>query len=405
MRASLPRVEAPPVTMLAMSADLRRARSAIAAAFFTQGLVFISLTTRLPRIQDRWDLDELALSGVLLMMVLLAGAGSLVAERLAPRLDSAVVLRAGLLVIGGSVAVAILAPTTAVFVLGLSAYGLGLGLVDATGNMQAVALEHRLGRVVLPSCHGAWTLGGVVGAMITLATGDVPWSATALVAVVPLLASGAAFLARDDGEAATSTETDVPWRAIVAVGLALVVFYTVDTAAATWGPVYLDDVFEAPEELVALATLPYLLASGLVRLAGDRLTEQVGAVRLLRAGAAIALVSLAVVVAAPTWPVAVLGFTLLGCGVAVVAPLSFSAAAALAGRDADPATRHARVDAVVARFNQFNYAGALLGAVMTGAVGSGSLRVGFAVPLVLVVALFWLARAFAPADELSAGAR
>jgi MFS family permease len=405
MRASLPRVEAPPVTMLAMSADLRRARSAIAAAFFTQGLVFISLTTRLPRIQDRWDLDELALSGVLLMMVLLAGAGSLVAERLAPRLDSAVVLRAGLLVIGGSVAVAILAPTTAVFVLGLAAYGLGLGLVDATGNMQAVALEHRLGRVVLPSCHGAWTLGGVVGAMITLATGDVPWSATALVAVVPLLASGAAFLARDHGEAATSTETDVPWRAIVAVGLALVVFYTVDTAAATWGPVYLDDVFEAPEELVALATLPYLLASGLVRLAGDRLTEQVGAVRLLRAGAAIALVSLAVVVAAPTWPVAVLGFTLLGGGVAVVAPLSFSAAAALAGRDADPATRHARVDAVVARFNQFNYAGALLGAVMTGAVGSGSLRVGFAVPLVLVVALFWLARAFAPADEVSASAR
>ena len=41
---------------------------------------------------------------------------------------------------------------------------------------------------------------------------------------------------------ATITETDVPWRPIVLVGLALVVFYTVDTAAATWGPVYLDDV-------------------------------------------------------------------------------------------------------------------------------------------------------------------
>jgi MFS family permease len=189
------------------------------------------------------------------------------------------------------------------------------------------------------------------------------------------------------------------------VGLALVVFYTVDTAAATWGPVYLDDVFDAPEDLVALATLPYLVASGVVRLAGDRLTEQVGAVRLVRVGAAIALVALTVVVAAPSWPVAVFGFTLLGCGVAVVAPLSFSAAAALAGRDADPATRRARVDAVVARFNQFNYAGALLGAVMTGAVGSSSLRIGFAVPLVLVVALFWLAKAFAPADEVPAGAR
>ncbi len=392
--------------MLGMSASppadpgLRRARAAIAAAFFTQGLVFISLTTRLPRFQDRWALGELALSGVLLMMVLLAGVGSLVAERLAPRLDSAVVLRAGLLVIACSVAAVVLAPTTLDFVLALAAYGVGLGLVDATGNMQAVALEHRMGRVVLPSCHGAWTLGGVVAAVLTLATSGTPWSAVAAVAVLPLAAAAAPYLARDHGTAATSTETDVPWRAIVMIGLALVVFYTVDTAAATWGPVYLDDVFDAPEDLVALATLPYLVASGLERLVGDRLTEQVGAVRLLRAGAAIAFVALALVVAAPSWPVAVLGFTLLGCGVAVVAPLSFSAAAALAGRDADPATRHARVDAVVARFNQFNYAGALLGAVMTGAVGAGSLRVGFAVPLVLVVALFWLARAFAPADDV-----
>nr|WP_224748516.1 MFS transporter [Nocardioides hwasunensis] len=402
MSASLPRAGGHPATMLSMGADLRRARLAIAAAFFTQGLVFISLTTRLPRLQERWDLDELALSGVLLMMVLLAGVGSLVAERLAPRLDSAVVLRAGLLVIAASVAAVVLAPVTAVFVLALAAYGVGLGLVDATGNMQAVALEHRMGRVVLPSCHGAWTLGGILGAVLTLATSGVPWSAVALVAVVPLLATTAPFLARDHGEAATSTETDVPWRAIVMVGLALVVFYTVDTAAATWGPVYLDRVFAAPEELVALATLPYLVATGLVRLAGDRLAEQVGAVRLVRVGAGIALVALAVIVAAPGWPVAVLGFTLLGCGVAVVAPLSFSAAAALAGRDADPATRQARVDAVVARFNQFNYAGALLGAVMTGAVGAGSLRVGFAVPLVLVVALFWLARAFAPADDPAA---
>jgi MFS family permease len=306
--------------------------------------------------------------------------------------------------VAASVTVLVLAPARPVFVLGLAAYGVGLGLVDATGNMQAVALEHRLRRVVLPSCHGAWTLGGVIGAVLTLATTDVPWEAVALVAALPLLAAFAPYLPRDHGEAATSTETDVPWRPIVLVGLALVVVYTVDTAAATWGPVYLDDVFAAPEQLVALATLPYLVASGLVRLAGDRLTERVGAVRLLRVGALTAFVALVVIVAAPEWPVAVLGFTLLGCGVAVVAPLSFSAAAALAGRDADPATRHARVDAVVARFNQFNYAGALLGAVMTGAVGAGTLRIGFAVPLVLVLALFWLARAFAPADEVAAPA-
>ena len=50
-------------------------RAAVAAAFAVQGLLFISLTTRLPRFQTRWDLSELFVSGLLLMVVLLAGAG------------------------------------------------------------------------------------------------------------------------------------------------------------------------------------------------------------------------------------------------------------------------------------------------------------------------------------------
>ena len=109
------------------------------------------------------------------------------------------------------------------------------------------------------------------------------------------------------------------------------------------------------------------------------------------------LASLAVVVFSPTWQVAVLGFALLGAGVAVVAPLSFSAAARIAGGEGlEPAVRQARVDAVIARFNQFNYVGALLGSVMTGIVGQDSLRVGFAVPMVLVLGIVPLAPAFAP---------
>jgi MFS family permease len=171
----------------------------------------------------------------------------------------------------------------------------------------------------------------------------------------------------------------------------------VDTAATTWGPTYLDRTFDTPAGLVALATFPYLLASGLLRLLGDRLVTAYGAVVVLRAGGVLAAVALAVVVGAPTWPVAVLGFTLLGAGVAVIAPLSFSAAARIAGGDeTDPALRRARVDAVIARFNQFNYLGALLGAVLTGLVGAGSLRIGFALPMVLVLAILPLARAFAP---------
>ena len=79
-----------------------------------------------------------------------------------------------------------------------------------------------------------------------------------------------------------------------------------------------------------------------------------------------------------------------------MAPLAFSAAAKIAREQtsSEPEAVRAKVDAIIARFNQFNYLGGILGAVMTGAVGNDSLRYGFAIPMVLVLFLAPLARSF-----------
>jgi fucose permease len=376
---------------------LSRNRAAVAAAFAVQGLLFISLTTRLPRFQTIWHLSELFVSGLLLMVVLLAGAGSAVAELVAKRAGSAGTLRAGFVLQAVGLGVVALAPQRVVFVAGLAVYGLGLGVVDAASNMQAVAVEHRYGRTILPSFHGAWTAGGIVATVVTIAVtrlglvaGLLPLCLLALgLLAAPLLPAGA-----DAPAAADSPALDVPWRKIALLGAAMVLFYMVDTAATTWGPVFLKSVHEAPDWLLPLATLPYLVASLATRLAGDAAVARVGAVLLLRIGALVACAALAVIVFSPSWPVAVLGFTVLGGSVAVIAPLSFSAAAVVAGGGLDPEARRARVDAVIARFNQFNYVGGLLGAVLTGVVGSDSLRPGFAVPMVLILAILPLAGAF-----------
>jgi MFS family permease len=387
------RATMPPMTTRSRS----RTRLAAAAGFFTQGFVFITLTTRLPEVQDHWHLSDTTLSLLLLMMVLLAGLGSVLAEAACRRVDSATLLRTGLLGIAVAVPVFALAPDRTVLMASMAAYGVALGAVDATTNMQAVALEHLYERPILPSFHGSWTLGGFLGSALALAMGSLPVSATGIVAVLPLVVALAPFLRRAETSSAAAHEVHVPWRPIALVGMAMVLFYMVDTAAFTWGPPYLDRVFPTPSALVALAVFPYLLASGAVRLSGDALVARHGAVPVLRVGSVVACGGLAVTVFAPVWPVAVLGFLVVGGGVAVVAPLSFSAAARIAGEDEpDPVLRHARVDAVIGRFNQFNYAGSLLGAVMTGLVGAGDLRLGFAVPMVLVLGILPLARAFAP---------
>ena len=370
-------------------------RRAVAAAFGAQGLLFISLTTRLPRFQDQWGLSELAVSGLLLMVVLLAGLGSVLAELGAKRAGSATVLRGALVLAGLGLAVVALAPAEPVFVAGLAAYGLALGSIDATTNMQAVALEHRYGRTILPTFHGAWTLGGIAATLVAIAVSGLGMTAGLLpLAVLGVLAAAAPFLPHDVTPVEPAASGSVPWRGILLLGAAMGLFYMVDTAATTWGPVFLRSAHDAPDWLLPLATLPYLVASGASRLGGDAAVARWGSVPLLRAGAVVAALALAVIVFSPTWAVAVLGFTVLGGSVAVIAPLSFSAAAAVAGSGLDPEARRARVDAVIARFNQFNYVGGLLGSGLTGAVGAGSLRIGFAGLWVLVLLILPLAGAF-----------
>ncbi len=377
-------------------AALRARRGGIAGAFFVQGLVFISLTTRLPQVQHRFGLSSVSLSLLLLLVVLMAGAGSVTAEKVAYGRDSAAAVRLGMaLLVVGLLSVAV-APQLALFAAGLAVYGLGVGVVDASANMQAVALEHRLGRPVLPSFHGAWTAGGILATLLSIGLSDVRFDvATSVLVVFPLAMLFAPLQRRDRGLTEVDPgELGVPWRRIVLIGLALVLFYMVDTAATTWGPVYLDRTFATPGRLLPLATLPYLAATLVVRFVGDAATARYGASRLVGIGAVVASAGLAVIVFAPTWPLAVLGFTIVGCGVAVIAPLSFSAAARVAGTDVDPVLHRERVDAVIARFNQFNYVGALLGAVLTGLVGSDSLRLGYAVPMVLILGILPLAAQF-----------
>ncbi len=368
-------------------------RLGVASTFLVQGLLFITLTTHLPQTKERFGLGEVGLSLVLLGVILLAGVGSVLAERLAGVRDSAFALRVGLLLLAAGLAAFAVLPTAAAALGVGSLYGLGLGVVDAAGNMQAVALEHVHGRPILPSFHAAWTSGGILATILALALGDAgPILSIAPFAALALLAAAVPMLALDHGEAAVSTDAPgVPWRRIALVGAALVLFYMVDTAASTWGPVYLHGEFGTPLGDVAVATLPYLLATLLARALGDGAVRRFGVVAPLRAGAVVACAALALIVFAPSSAVAVLGFCILGIGVGVIAPLSFSAAGAIAGGEG---ASRAQVDAVIARFNQFNYVGALLGAVLTGLVGADSLRWGFALPMVLVLGILPLATAF-----------
>ena len=79
---------------------------------------------------------------------------------------------------------------------------------------------------------------------------------------------------------------------------------------------------------------------------------------------------------------------MLGLGLCVVVPQSFTAAGQL-----DPTGS----GVAVARVNLFNYIGFVVGAALIGVVAQGSsLRLAFGVPAVLTVGIVVLARSFRP---------
>lgn len=393
-----------------VSTAARRARVATSGGFAAQGFVYALLLTSLEQFKDRYGVGDGQITLVVLGVCALAALGTLVADRVARgRAGSRGALAAGLSVLVTAVAVVAAAPTFAVLVLGFAVYGLGLGLVDAGTNMQAVSVQRAYGRSLLTGFYAAWSVGGIAGAvLVSVTAGTVSLGPVAFVLWSGILvASLAAFLVAVAGwhrdraaETAADTGADVagrvPWGPVLLLGLGVVAYYVADTAVSTWSTIYLGDVLDATSRIAPLGYAAYLATTLVSRVAGDPLVRRHGRAAVVRVAAVVGAVGLTLVVVAPGTPVALLGFAVTGAGLGVIAPLCFSAAGALAPGHAD---------AVVARLNVFNYVGAVLGGVLVGAIGSGStLRAGFVVPVLLVVAVAVVAPRFGRRGTAAPGA-
>jgi MFS family permease len=382
-----------------MQVDARRTRIAVAAAFAAQGLGFAVLLSHVPAFKDRYDIEDGIVTAVLFGVAVLAGVGTVLAEKVAGRRGSGLVLRVALATVALAVAVIAVAPDLPVFFLGFAVYGVAVGGVDASQNMQAVALQHRYGRSILTSFHAAWSAGGIAGALYTAGTEglDLSLVLVLLVAAAVVLAIAAVAGGRLAAVTSTRPEPDVavervatpaPWRPILLLGTAVVCFYVADSGTSTWSADYLHEVLHTSKGVAALALAAYLGASLVSRLVGDHAVRRIGGPAVVRAGGVGGACGLVLVVLAQQPVVAIAGFAVLGLGIGVIAPLSFAAAGELSPGAADT---------VVAQLNVFNYVGVIVGGAVVGLFGSaGVLRAGFIVPLLLTLVIVGLAPAFHP---------
>ncbi|MGW0496717.1 MFS transporter [Streptomyces sp. NPDC003007] len=388
-----------------MTDVLRRGRASLAFSFLVQGVAFALLVTRIPAIQDRYGVSDALLPAFLAAVPILAGIGSVTTERLVKRVRPSLLLRwsqpvvlLALLGVGAGERMVELG-------VALAAFGLAVGVLDASMNMLGVSLQRSYGRSIMLSFHAAYSLGGIVGA--SLAWVGAHWQLALWVSylpvvlvLLPVVLVGSRWYV-DDRDAAPAGEEKagegqvVVFKWLLPLCLVMTVAYIGDSTVSNWSAKYLQDVLGSSEQMATVPYNVYMATTLLGRAIGDLGVRRFGAVAVVRGGALVAAGGFAVVAVAPGAWFGMLGFTLLGLGLCVLVPQTFAAA----GRLFPGAS-----DAAVARLNVFNYVGFLIGSPLVGVLGDlWSYRGAMLVPMVLVLVTLVYARSFAAQPDRYGG--
>lgn len=321
-----------------------RERAAVSALFFVNGYVVGNWAPRIPSFKAGLGIDE----AVLGLMILAFGIGSLATMPLVglgvARAGSYRIASAGGLALAPMLLLLTAAPGPWAAAAVLVLLGGLVGGMDVAMNANAVAVERRMGRAIMSSCHAWWSLGGLAGA----ATGgpligrfDVGGHALVVaVVVLAILAAAIPAVLRDvpepapvgaAGAAATAKGGGRGLALPIVIGVMALFSMIPEGAVLDWSALYLEQELGARVETAGLAFAGFSAAMAVMRFSGDPIRDRFGAVATLRVSTVTAGVGMLLATFADSVLGASAGFALAGLGIANMVPIAFSAAGNLPG--------------------------------------------------------------------------
>lgn len=389
---SLADLEAPgPAAALdAPSADptvLSRARRATRAMFATLGMLAGVWGAHIPSLKAEYDLNE----GQLAMALFAAAVGSVTSLFFAGRLIGRLGTRRAALMTGLVLAAALAAvlnwPTFAVLLLANFAFGLSMSVYDVTINAEGTALEERSGKALMGSLHGMFSLGAMAGALLAAAMLNRSWDPKWQLLGVGV-AMGLSLLIAQRGMLDAHPATDAkdgqahfvwPRGLLLLIGLLIFAGMTAEGVMYDWCVLYLKQEVGMGQDVAALGYAVFAGAMAAARFAGDHLRARFADAVLLRNSAMLAAVAMAVVLVSGDPVVSLIGYALVGAGLAPIVPLLFTAASRVPGSSSA---------AAIAAVSSIGYSGFLVGPPLIGAIAhSTSLTLALGVVVLASAAL------------------
>ncbi|WP_045747789.1 MFS transporter [Actinoplanes rectilineatus] len=377
-----------------------RRRAALFALFFVPGVAIASWVTRTPAIRDLLGASTAEMGLVLFGL----SAGSMVGILS----SGAFVTRFGTrpVVVAGSLATLISVPLiglgaavsqSPLVAAGLFFFGLGMGGGEVAMNIEGADVERIVERPVLPTLHGFFSLGTVVGAvagmLLTAAAFPVTWHLLLVgaiglpVVIVALrqLPAGVGRETRDRGVAEEGRGAPV-WRdtRLLAIGVVVLGMALAEGSANDWLPLIMVDGHGFDPAWGSAVYAVFAAAMTIGRFGGNWFLDRFGRAAVLGASAVIGGVGLALVIAVDSQVVAAVAVLLWGLGAALGFPVALSAA----GDSGDDPTARVSLVATV------GYLAFLVGPPSLGFLGE---HYGLRGAMVVVLVFLGIAAALSPA--------
>ena len=329
--------------------------------FLMAGLCMGAWAPLVPFARNRAGIDD----GALGLLLLCLGLGSLIMMPLAGALNARrgcrFTMHVGIALVFLTLPLLATVHSFSGLVLALILFGAGCGTVDVTMNVQGVMVERATGRSLMSGFHGLFSLGTIasaaaITALLWLGATPLLASGAVLVTLVAfVLTSGRHMLGRS-GDAAGPVFAR-PSRNVWGLGILCLIAFLAEGAILDWSAVFLAQVRAVEPAIAGLGYAVFAVMMALGRLSGDRIVARLGPRTVLMGGGLIVMAGFVLVVAATNWLWNLVGFGIIGAGLANVAPVYLS----LAG-----AQRTMPGELAIAAATSLGYLGILMGPAAVG---------------------------------------
>ena len=379
---------------------LARARWATRLQFMALGVLGGTWGAHIPSVKARYAISEATLSMVLLATAIGAVLSLFIAGRIVGRLGARNASVLAALVMSLMLGMALEYPGVAALLPAMLIFGASMSLFDVSINTEGSELESLSGRAIMSNLHGMFSVGGMTGAALAsfmLGAGVAPrlqlFGVCAGVAIVVFITSrGMLETHAGSGEEGEKAHFAWPRGLLLIIGLLIFAGMTAEGVMYDWSVLYLKQDVGMPQAQAALGYATFSAAMALARFGGDFLRSRYSEQVLLRFGASVAAVAMAVVLLSANVWVALIGFALVGAGLAPVAPILFNAATRV------PGVSRA---AAIASVTSIGYSGFMIGPPLIGSIATAtSLTVALGV-LVLAAGLLAYGARYVPLSGLS----